>query len=227
MAALETAENPFAEISEQLTRLYAQKDATVETVLARLAPLEARLAERSGGARAGWRRSPRRIRARRSTGCASARGAAWAQGELRAGLAALAARAEARDGEGGALAGIADRLTRLVAEKDAGARRGARPAGAARGAARRARGAACRGRREAARRRGPGGGGADREPQAAADCEPRSSPTGSPGSRRGCRGRGAAARTPAGSAELEAIWRCRGSSRCTGQAPTGRPVTPA
>ena len=44
LAALETAENPFAEISEQLTRLYAQKDATVETVFARLAPLEARLA---------------------------------------------------------------------------------------------------------------------------------------------------------------------------------------
>ena len=39
------AENPFAEISEQLTRLYAQKDATTETVLARLAPLEAQLAE--------------------------------------------------------------------------------------------------------------------------------------------------------------------------------------
>jgi len=37
-------ENPFAEISEQLTRLYAQKDATTETVLARLAPLEAKLA---------------------------------------------------------------------------------------------------------------------------------------------------------------------------------------
>ena len=44
VAAIETAENPFAEISEQLTRLYAQKDATVETVFARLAPLEARLA---------------------------------------------------------------------------------------------------------------------------------------------------------------------------------------
>ena len=39
------AENPFAEISAQLTRLYAQKDATTETVFARLAPLEARLAE--------------------------------------------------------------------------------------------------------------------------------------------------------------------------------------
>ena len=42
------AENPFAEISEQLTRLYAQKDATTETVLARLAPLEAKLAEIEG-----------------------------------------------------------------------------------------------------------------------------------------------------------------------------------
>ncbi len=44
LEALEApGENPFAEISEQLTRLYAQKDATVETVFARLAPLEARL----------------------------------------------------------------------------------------------------------------------------------------------------------------------------------------
>jgi hypothetical protein len=46
LSVLETSEeNPFAEISEQLTRLYAQKDATVETVFARLAPLEAKLAE--------------------------------------------------------------------------------------------------------------------------------------------------------------------------------------
>ena len=36
VSGLEGAENPFAEISEQLTRLYAQKDATVETVFARL-----------------------------------------------------------------------------------------------------------------------------------------------------------------------------------------------
>jgi hypothetical protein len=41
--------NPYAEISEQLTRLYAQKDATVETVFARLAPLEAKLAELQQG----------------------------------------------------------------------------------------------------------------------------------------------------------------------------------
>jgi hypothetical protein len=47
---LETpGESPFAEISEQLTRLYAQKDATVETVFARLAPLEVKLAELEDG----------------------------------------------------------------------------------------------------------------------------------------------------------------------------------
>ena len=41
---LETpAEPPFAAVSEQLTRLYAQKDAATEAVLARLAPVEARL----------------------------------------------------------------------------------------------------------------------------------------------------------------------------------------
>ena len=50
LADLETpGENPYATISEQLTRLYAQKDATVATVLARLAPLEARLAELQAG----------------------------------------------------------------------------------------------------------------------------------------------------------------------------------
>ena len=49
VSGLEVAENPFAEISDQLTRLYAQKDATVETVFARLAPLEAKLAEVEAG----------------------------------------------------------------------------------------------------------------------------------------------------------------------------------
>ena len=43
LGALESAVTPYAEISDQLTRLYAQKDATVETVFARLAPLEAKL----------------------------------------------------------------------------------------------------------------------------------------------------------------------------------------
>ncbi|WP_424934633.1 hypothetical protein, partial [Amaricoccus macauensis] len=37
------------EISEQLTQLYAQKDATVETVFARLAPLEAKLSDLESG----------------------------------------------------------------------------------------------------------------------------------------------------------------------------------
>ncbi len=84
LAALETpGENPFAEISGQLTQLYAQKDATVETVFARLAPLEARLAElqqalaardpqaaldgfalRLEAVQAGWRRWRRRARTR-------------------------------------------------------------------------------------------------------------------------------------------------------------------
>ena len=43
LVLLETAENPLAEVSERLAGLYAQKDAAVETVLARLAPLETRL----------------------------------------------------------------------------------------------------------------------------------------------------------------------------------------
>jgi phage shock protein A len=43
LVLLETAENPLAEVSERLAQLHAQKDAAVETVLARLGPLEARL----------------------------------------------------------------------------------------------------------------------------------------------------------------------------------------
>ena len=50
VAQLETpGENPYAEIAEQLTALYAQKDAVAETMLARLAPLEARLGEIEAG----------------------------------------------------------------------------------------------------------------------------------------------------------------------------------
>ena len=58
LAALEAApeESPFAAVSEQLTRLYAQKDAATEAVLSRLGPVEARL--ESWGAR--FRRRIRR-----------------------------------------------------------------------------------------------------------------------------------------------------------------------
>ena len=87
------AENPFAEITEQLTRLYAQKDATAETVFARLAPLEAKLAEIEG-------RDPRRarrLRRPRSTRCSR-----------RVDRAAENPFAE-----------ISEQLTRLYAQKDA------------------------------------------------------------------------------------------------------------
>lgn len=45
LSVLEDARNPFAEDPEQLTQLYARKDATAEAVFARLAQMEARLAE--------------------------------------------------------------------------------------------------------------------------------------------------------------------------------------
>ncbi|HVH01946.1 MAG TPA: hypothetical protein VM891_03170, partial [Amaricoccus sp.] len=45
LGTLERAENPVAEITERLAGILAQKDAAVETLVSRLAPLEARLAE--------------------------------------------------------------------------------------------------------------------------------------------------------------------------------------
>lgn len=109
-------ENPFAEISEQLTRLYAQKDATVETVLGRLAPLEARLGS---------------IEAE-----IAPRVAALEAADPRAGLAEIAARVAALQAAQGAagerlealqaamgavppIAEISDQLARLNAQKDA------------------------------------------------------------------------------------------------------------
>ena len=65
---MEGAENPLAEISEQLAGLYAQKDAAVETVIARLAPLEAKLAELDPRRRA----RPLRGAARGGAGAAAA-----------------------------------------------------------------------------------------------------------------------------------------------------------
>ena len=120
VATLEGVENPFAEISEQLTRLYAQKDATVETVFARLAPMEARLAALGQGLDRLAPLVEDDPRAALDGLKARLEALHWAQGETAAGLAALRAAAEARDGEDGALAGIADRLTRLFAQKDAG-----------------------------------------------------------------------------------------------------------
>ncbi len=95
LAAIEDAETPFAEISGQLTRLYAQKDATVETVLARLAPLEAKLAE------------------------IDARDPQAALAGIEARLEALRDRLGAVEAGDGALSEIAGQLTRLHAQKEA------------------------------------------------------------------------------------------------------------
>jgi hypothetical protein len=111
VAALEGAENPFAEIGAQLTRLYAQKDATVETVFARLAPLEAKLAEvegRLGGL------DPAAALARFAERLEAAQAAHEAtEAALRDRIAALEAPGE------NPFAEIAEQLTRLYAQKDA------------------------------------------------------------------------------------------------------------
>jgi exonuclease VII large subunit len=100
------AENPFAEISEQLTRLYAQKDATVETVFARLAPLEARLAEIEAQGR-----DPQAALDRIAERLEAARTALQDQiDDLRA-----AGEAPAEN----PFAEISEQLTRLYAQKDA------------------------------------------------------------------------------------------------------------
>ena len=100
---LAAEENPFAAISEQLTRLYAQKDATVETVFARLAPLEARLAELEGSLgrmdpREALDRFAERLEETRST---------------------LQSRIEDSASEENPFAAISEQLTRLYAQKDA------------------------------------------------------------------------------------------------------------
>ena len=103
-------ENPFAEISEQLTKLYAQKDATVETVFARLAPLEARLAELEGSLgrldpQAALDRFAERLEGVRS---------AQADAEAR-----LQSRIEELASEENPFAEISEQLTKLYAQKDA------------------------------------------------------------------------------------------------------------
>jgi DNA repair exonuclease SbcCD ATPase subunit len=137
-ARADSATAPFAEISEQLTRLYAQKDSTTEAMLARLAPLEAKLGELEAemGARdpqdaiAGLADRIERLRdgqgdlAERLASASAA--AAEPYGALSERVAELAARAEAASEEiAGRIAPLAERLAALEArglEDEAAAR---------------------------------------------------------------------------------------------------------
>lgn len=101
LAVLEGAANPVAEISERLAQLYAQKDATVETAFARLAPLEAKLAELEG-----------RL---------ASRDPAAALGRFGERLEALQGRVVGLEGAENPFAEISERLARLDAQKDAAA----------------------------------------------------------------------------------------------------------
>ena len=151
MSAIE--DNPFAELSERLASLYAQKDATLESVFVRLAPLEAKLAELEGKLGPLTDDDPRAavegLRLRLEA-------LAWAQSEVAGGLAALQAAAA----EGGGFAEVADQLTRLFAQKDASAATLLARLGAARGAAGRARGGAAGSGGRGRPRRGGGARGA-------------------------------------------------------------------
>ena len=98
---------PQAALLEQLARLHAQKDAALEAVLARLAPVEARLGRLEGEAPA---EAVARLELRLD-------GLRDAQGATQAALAALK-----REGAG-PVAEIAERLSRLHAQKDAATER--------------------------------------------------------------------------------------------------------
>ena len=104
VAMLEGAENPFGEIAAQLTRLYAQKDAAVETVLGRLAPLEAKLAALEGGRPAG---AARPLRGTAGGGAGTAHDAGRRREPVRRdrGAADPALRPEGRGGGDGARSG--------------------------------------------------------------------------------------------------------------------------
>ena len=110
LSALEGAENPFAEVSEQLTRLYAQKDAAVETVFARLAPLEAKLGAVEGALAA---RDPSAALERFAERLEAARAA------QEAAQAGLGERLSALEGAENPFAEVSEQLTRLYAQKDA------------------------------------------------------------------------------------------------------------
>jgi hypothetical protein len=140
LVALEApGESPFAAVSEQLTRLYAQKDAGVEAVLARLGAAEAQAAAAGEGlaaldarigAHIGALEAPdgplaavseqlTRLYAQKdaATEAVLARlGAAEAQA---AAAAALGARVGALEAPDGPLAALSGQLTRLDAQKDA------------------------------------------------------------------------------------------------------------
>jgi exonuclease VII large subunit len=107
----ETDENPYADISDQLTRLYAQKDAGIEAMLARLAPLEEKLGAledslRAADPKAALERFAERLQAAE---------AAHAASETR--LAGEIAEIKAQENP---YADISERLTRLYSQKDAG-----------------------------------------------------------------------------------------------------------
>ena len=100
------AQGDVAPIVEKLTALHAQKDAAAEAALGRLGPLEARLAKLEGAA-------PGEAVARLATRLEAL---AAAQGATQAALAGLKA-------EAGPVAELAERLSRLHAQKEALAER--------------------------------------------------------------------------------------------------------
>jgi len=139
VSLIEGAENPVAEITERLAELHAQKDGAVETLMQRLAPLEARLAEVEGGvarvlplAEEDPRAALAALKARLESLDHAQEAVAVGLEALRAGLARTAeeeAGAEglaagratgAAEGTAAALAEVVEGMTRLFAQKDAG-----------------------------------------------------------------------------------------------------------
>jgi small-conductance mechanosensitive channel len=104
LAAVEAAGVPVAALAERLAGLHAQRDVALE----RLGPLEAALARELPLADEDPRPAVAALRERIEA-------LQRAQDEAAAGLAALRAA-----GDGGGLAAVADQLTRLFAQKDAG-----------------------------------------------------------------------------------------------------------
>jgi hypothetical protein len=136
LAGLEAATPPFAEISEQMSRLYGQRDAMAETVFARLAPLEAKQRELEATValrdpQAALDRLAERLEAVR----AAQEAAATALGDRLAGrLDGVAAGAEARldalaAAQAAAEAALAARLAALEEAPDATAEIAERLAG--------------------------------------------------------------------------------------------------